>query len=150
MFWRRVNPDRLTDTRCVCLQTFGEHFSGRRKIHSWRELVIVSQRARQGPHPLEGLTRGGQLQQLECWVGLVSSGIGCMQDSRGAEGRGWTRKKEQQESLTVDLHHRSDRPAELLCLLSKWSWGPWAFFIWRIERRRSDFKISRAETEEDT
>lgn len=80
---------------------------------------MVSQRARQGPHPLEGLKRGGQLQQLVCRVGLLSSGISCMQDSRGAGGRGWARKEEQQESLTVDLHHRSDRPAELLRLLSE-------------------------------
>lgn len=110
----------MTDTLCVAIFKCSENtFQGGGRFIVDGELVIVSQRARQGPHPLEGLTQGGQLQQLACRVGLVSSGIGCMQDSRGAEGRGWTRKEEQQESLTVDLHHRSDRPAELLCLLSK-------------------------------
>lgn len=83
------------------------------------EFLMASQRARQGPHPLEGLKRGGQLQQLVCRVGLLSSGISCMQDSRGAGGRGQARKEEQQESLTVDLHHGSDRPAKLLRLLSQ-------------------------------
>lgn len=107
------------------------------------DFLMASQRVRQGPHPLEGL------KQLLCRVGLLSSGISCMQDSRGAGGRGRARKEEQWESLTVHLHHSSERPAELFRLLNEGGWSPWAFFMWWSERWSSNFKISRAKTEED-
>lgn len=140
--------------RDACKKAFkcseNAQFSGRRKrFHSWWWTLMVSQRARQGPHPLEGLKWGGQLQQLVCWAGLLSFGFSCMRGSRGAGGRGWTRKEEQPESLTVHLHHRSDRPAELLGLLNERGWSPRAFFMLCSERRSSNFKISRAETGED-
>lgn len=86
---------------------FGEpfvSFQGGGRFTVDGELVIVSQRARHGPHPLEGLTRGGRLQQLVCQVGLVSlASVACRtaEEQKEEDGRGRRSSRNHLQSTSI-------------------------------------------------